>query len=619
MMKLNTEPSADNVTAQWTNMLCSEHYRNVEQRVIRQLLQALIYEDLLPYQCEGSGNNVVFVISCKNNSADKHHNDQTIQYRCEGQIKYSFDLVKLAKQPVVRIIDNGNPTNARLDDVITDIVSPLCESTKVAHFINEMQQTLLKDLQAQAQLSPVNLSQSEHDYDELEGDLMDAHTYHPCYKSRIGFSLQDNADYGPEFKQPLQLHWLAIPKTHATMNHCVDLNYLDFIQQDLGEADYTKFAATLLQRDRHIKDYWLIPVHPWQWLQVVSTLFHAELAQQTIIWLGTGADNYRAQQSIRTLANVTAKQKYYVKLSLSITNTSTSRILANHTIMNGPVIADWLKTLIAQDTDAKDLDFIILGEKVGVSYDYQTMAEPKQSNAYGVLGAIWRESLHGYLRGGESAVPCNGLCQLQRDGVPLIDTWIRHYGVRPWAEQFLAVTVLPIIHMLFAQGIGMESHAQNIIVIHRQGWPTRIALKDFHDGVRFSPAHLTHPDQAPALYSVPESHARVNPNSFILTDDVEAVRDFSCDAFFFIALAEQAIFLEQYYQLPEQEFWVMVADIILDYQASHPQHQSRFQAFDVFAKTFQVEELTKRRLLGDAEARVRQVPNPLSKVRLLSC
>ena len=34
-----------------------------------------------------------------------------------------------------------------------------------------------------------------------------------------------------------------------------------------------------------------------------------------------------------------------------------------------------------------------------------------------------------------------------------------------------------MIHMLYYHGIAFESHAQNMMLIHENGWPTRIALK----------------------------------------------------------------------------------------------------------------------------------------------
>lgn len=596
---------ANGIGPEWIAALQSPRYRQVEQRVVSQLLQALIYEGVL----ECAYARAQFLLEGR--SVD----GKTVQYRCPGEMKTSFGLVKLDGGPVIRAARNEEERPATLADVCAEILGLLPPSDRLTAFMDELEQTLLKDLQAQDQPHPARPPAAQRDYDELEGDIMDAHLYHPSYKSRIGFSLDENRRYGPEFKQLIQLQWLAVHRRIGRVNHSAHTGYETLLQQEIGTGDYERFAGMLAQQGKSIDDYLLVPVHPWQWQQRVAMLFHSELASGDVVALGLGQDSYRAQQSIRTLANYSAPDKAYVKLSLSITNTSTSRILAAHTLMNGPIIANWLHGLIGNDAYAKELDFVILGEVLGVSFNYDHLPEHRKGKAYGTLGAIWRESLHGYLREGEATVPFNGLCHIDESGRPLIDPWIQRHGVRAWTEQLLQASVTPIIHMLFAHGIGMESHAQNIMLIHRDGLPARIALKDFHDGVRYSPQHLAQPDLAPELVPVPASHARINRNSFILTDDLDAVRDFTCDAFFFICMAETAIFLARHYALPEQEFWSMTARLVHDYQHRHPQHAERFRAFDVFAPTFQVEELTKRRLLGDSEPRFRQVPNPLHQFR----
>lgn len=575
--------------------LANPAHQHVEQRVVRQLLQALIYEGVLPYEI-GSGE---FLLTGA--AAD----GAPVQYRCPGEVKESFALVKLDRGPVLR---GGRPASLR--EVVDELLSQLPASERMSAFADELRQTLLNDVQAHSHPRTTALG----DYDELEGDILDAHLYHPCYKSRIGFSLSDNQRYGPEFKQPMQLEWIAVRKRAGRMNHSVRQDYHAFLRAELGVREFERLTQGI-----DIGDYWLMPVHPWQWQERIAGLFQAELASGDIVRLGAGQDSYRAQQSIRTLANHSAPGKAYVKLALSITNTSTSRILAAHTVMNGPIVTDWLHGLLARDPYARELGFVILGEVLGVSFNYDSLNEARRQETYGTLGAIWRESLHQYLQPGEGAAPFNGLCHVPRDGVPLIDPWVRAHGVHAWTRQLLRVAVNPIIHMLFAHGIGMESHAQNIMLIHRDGWPTRIALKDFHDGVRYSPAHLAQPELAPDLVPLPASHARINRASFILTDDLDAVRDFSCDAFFFICLGELAIFLARHYALPEQQFWAMTAQVVHAYQERHPQHAPRFKAFDVFAPTFQVEELTKRRLLGDSEPRIRQVSNPLHAFRAAPC
>jgi siderophore synthetase component len=152
-------------------------------------------------------------------------------------------------------------------------------------------------------------------------------------------------------------------------------------------------------------------------------------------------------------------------------------------------------------------------------------------------------------------------------------------------------------------------------LIHKDGKPERVALKDFHDGIRFSRRHLSDPEACPALNPVPAHHPKINRNSFIETDDPAVVRDFVHDAFFFINLAELCMFLEERFGLEEMAFWQTVAEVIREYERENPQHRERYEQFDLFADTIQVEQLTKRRLFGDSEFRVHDVPNPLSHFR----
>ncbi|QNU37237.1 hypothetical protein IC801_15865 [Geobacillus sp. 44B] len=169
---------------------------------------------------------------------------------------------------------------------------------------------------------------------------------------------------------------------------------------------------------------------------------------------------------------------------------------------------------------------------------------------------------------------------------PLIDDWIKTYGLETWVKQMLNVSVTPLIHLLYAHGIAMESHAQNMILIHKNGMPTRLALKDFHDGIRFSREGLNDPTLCPLLRPTPDIHARVNRNSFIETDDLLLVRDFVHDAFFFINLSEICLFLEEHYDLPEASFWKMVAEVILQYQQRFSHLAERFQLFPLLLKPF---------------------------------
>ncbi|ENX37469.1 IucA/IucC family protein [Acinetobacter courvalinii] len=611
MSSLNEIKILDQITQgqmaqSWLNQPQQEIFKQVEHRVIRQLIQAMLYEKILSYRSEKQSNGT-FVFSISGIST----NNEKIEYQCTGNIYQSFSLIRLSKEIPVLRVSAQDKREATLQDIISEILLHLPDTVNLASFIHELEQTLIKDTQARSLCMQGILSKQEREFDELESNLLDAHTYHPCYKSRIGFTLTDNYNYGAEFKQPIHLIWVAVHKNHASINMSCRLDQELFIDQQLDQENQQKFKDILITKGLNPRDYVFMPVHPWQWENTLITAFYFEIKEQKIVLLGQTQDSYRAQQSLRSLTNFSDLKKPYIKLSMNMTNTSSTRILARHTVMNGPIITDWLQQLIQSDETAKKLDFVVLGEFLGVSFNHETLVEERMPKAYGTMGAIWRESIHQYLKEGEEAIPFNGLSYIQSNKQPLIDTWIQRYGAAAWTQQLLKVAVLPIIHMLYAEGIGMESHGQNIVLIHRDGWPTRIALKDFHDGVRYSPAHLARQNLAPNLVPLPASHAKINRNSFILTEDLDAVRDFSCDCFFFICLTDIAIFLQENYQFDENLFWKLTADLIHQYQVEHPQHQQRFGLFNLFSEQYQVEELTKRRLLGDSQPRFKTVPNPL--------
>lgn len=360
-------------------------------------------------------------------------------------------------------------------------------------------------------------------------------------------------------------------------------------------------------------DYLFLPVHPWQWQNQIVSVFQEDLRHKRLLFLGEGQEVYRPQQSIRTMANHTSPEKSYIKLSISIINTSTGRVLAPHTVQNAPLVSDWLKSLAADDAYLRDeLRVILLGEIMGMSYDPPAHAQLVQSKSYGIAGCIWRESLHAFLEKGEEALPFNALTSIELNGRPLIEPWVEEVGVEAWLRQLFEVSVLPLVHFLYKHGIAMETHAQNAVLVHKQGRPVRLALKDFHDGIRFSKNHLGVPEKYPPLFDTPEYHARVNANSFIETSDLDAVRDFMHDAFFFINIGELALLMAEYFQYDEIQFWALARQVIEEYQARFPELQERFELFDLFVPTIEVEQLTKRRLFPDTELRVHVVSNPLS-------
>ncbi|MBH5320099.1 IucA/IucC family siderophore biosynthesis protein [Paenibacillus sp. GSMTC-2017] len=585
--------------------LLSEQYTAVKKRIFKQLVEALLFEGVLHADIADNGEETEFTIRVQDES------NKPIIYTCWGKRRLTFGRITLSDRWIIRCADGITVPVDSLAQFVSDIEHTIGADHKLsAMFVRELEQTLLNDTLAQHFRVERGESLLASSYDDLEGDVMDGHLYHPSYKSRIGFTINDQYAYGPEFKNNISPIWIALHKEGATAVCSSHLDWECWLKAELGESQWHNFRQKLHQAHVSSQDYIWMPVHPWQWSNHIIPHYHEQLHNKQIIYLGESLDYYRPQQSIRTLTNYSAPTKAYTKLSMNIVNTSTGRVLAPHTVMNAPIISDWLSAIVQGDTYlSQELRVSILEEFGGVTYE----PSGKTSAAtYGSLGCIWRSSIHTKLVAGEEAITFTALCARDIDGKPYVDRWIRQYGLRNWVNGLLESSIRPIIHLLYAHGIAFESHAQNMMLVHKKGWPTRIVLKDFHDGIRFSRTHLADESICPRLLETPEAHARVNRNSFIETSDTDNIRDLVLGAFFFINLGQFAIFLEDHYQFSESEFWQEARRVISDYQERFTHLQDRFQLFDLFTSHNELEQLAKRRLFADTELRKHKVRNPMS-------
>ncbi len=513
--------------------LRAPQFAQVRRRLLRQLLESLLYEGVLAARTTGDGRRAV-------DGTDEHGN--AVCYLFTATRRYGFDRVRLGPQPVLRCAPGGTVEAESTTRLLSEVRDGLnADEACVATFARELEETLAKDALAQYVRAQRGDVLCGADYDALESAITDGHLYHPAYKSRIGFDLEDNLAWGPEFAGAIHPLWLAAHRGVATVTVSAGLRETAFLREQLGPATVEEFHQRIRRAGADPVHYTLVPVHPWQWRERISRTFAAPLHNRELVVLGDDPHTHLAQQSIRTLACRDVPERAYLKLSLSIVNTSTSRVLAPHTVGNAPRISDWLREVLASDAYLRDeLRLILLGEVMGVAVDPVPVSDLVREDTYGALACIWRESLHPHLA------------------------------------------------------------------------PEEQAVKDFHDGVRFSRSALADPGRCPELAGTPAHHT--NRNSFVETDDLDLVTDFLLDALLFINLGELAMLLADAdaYAFGEHEFWAAVRRAIQTYHQRFPELADRFARFDVFKPSIAVEKLTTRRLLPDTELRLHAVPNPLS-------
>ncbi|MDO3521684.1 IucA/IucC family protein [Ralstonia pseudosolanacearum] len=580
-------------------LLDSGAYRDAAQRVVRQLLEALLFEGALP-DVAWSGD--VLSIAGTREGED----GAPLVYRCRARRTVSFGRIRIVS-PVRRICGTQESDADDVARVVAELGAQLgADPLRLAQFSAELLATHIKDAQTRAAQAGHLLR--EAGYDAIEAGLTGAHPYHPGYKSRMGFTLDDNRRYAPECASGVTPLLLAARRDRCRWSASRDVGQGE-PRHLLSASEQAAFDARLAQLGLDPADYLPLPVHPWQWEALVETAYHTAFARRELVPIGMLSERYAPQQSIRTLANTGRRDAPSLKLAMSLVNTSTSRVLAPHTVRNAALMSDWLADL-AERTDwpAPLARPVFLKEIAGVGYVPQTPV----AGQYGALACIWRESVHRHLRAGEAALPVTAITHVDADGRPLVADWVARHGVQAWVRRLVERVWLPVLHMLWRNGTALESHAQNMVLLHVDGLPERVALKDFHDGVRYSRRWLR--VAPPALEGPPAEHARVNPNSFIETDDADELRDFTGDALFFVNLAEIAWFFACHFGLDEAAFWEIAAGAIRDYQANCPDLVDSFARFDCFAPTMQIELLASRRFLPEIRLRTRAANNPLAQM-----
>lgn len=588
-----------------SEVLHSTSYEKVGRRVFRQLFEALIYEEIVHAERREIAGSIRYSFK------GMDENKRMVTYECYGRRRASFGRIRL-HEPIMRVMEGSAHEAESLSQCIVELFhNSSVSETNLTAFSQELEQTRLKDSCSQSLRSTHDARLQTLNYDRLESLLMDGHPYHPCYKSRIGFDLTDNYAYGPEFEPDIAPVWVALREDIASVHMAQGLDYRDHLLSELGEAVLQRFDHFLHEQGLIPEAYVYMPIHPWQWQRHVQETFLSEIKDRRIVQLGVHADQYRPQQSIRTLANQTNPQKPYLKLSMHIRNTSSMRFLRPHSIAGAPLISRWLKDMVQGDSYLRDeARVVILAEFAGVYGEPHDSAE-RRLDTYGAIGAIWRESVHRYLEPGEEAVPFNALTAIEANGTPFIDSWIGQYGLTNWLELVLKACMLPVVHFLTAHGFAMESHAQNMILIHKHGIPQRVALKDFHEGVEYFPPFLKERERCPDFGAVHPYYKSASVNEAYEMDSLPLVRELMTDCLFFMNLGELALTLAEHYDFEETIFWDLVYSLLERYRRDFPELEHRFAELDLYAPAWRVEQLTRRRLYPERELMVKEAPNPL--------
>ena len=457
-----------------------------------------------------------------------------------------------------------------------------------AYLIKEMNNTWLAEahLFDESRLSSeAALTASHH---EIEG-MLRGHPWLIMSKGRMGFGYDDYLNAAPELSPTVKVLWLAVHRDLAEFRSTEEWQAGRLYQHELSAEELANFEQKLHERGCSCRDYFLIPVHAWQWHQWLVPTYANEIVDQRIIELGVGQDDYVPMQSIRTLCNISQPERHYVKLPVSIFNTAVYRGLPSKRNLAAPAVTAWLKQIQSQDPDLKQSGVAFLGEVATLTIHQpcfdQIEGAPYQFKE--LFGCLWRESVDPMIGTGEQALSQAALLHRDINGQSILAVLIQASGLSPlqWLKRFAEVSVTPLLICLYKYGLAFSPHGENTMLIHANGVPQKMVLKDFIDDVNLVDEDFPELASLPIEGQILLRHPAHELSHFIFTGLFMVHYRYICN-----------VFLQDYPEHSEVEFWQTISLVIDAFHQAHPELAERIEKFAMFRAEFEKICLNRVRL-----------------------
>ncbi|HYX32674.1 MAG TPA: IucA/IucC family protein [Oligoflexus sp.] len=448
----------------------------VNQRLVAKAIAEMSFEQLLKPALEEDGYSLAL--------------SSGVRYRFTAWVTIwdflRIEAVSLRRQPLGSMAWDEVTSagqfflDAQAETAMDDII--------LGNFMEEMHRTLFADMKLLSlQRNHSSASMIEMDGDTLQG-LLDGHPKALLNKGRMGWGSPDLDRFAPESMPSFQLFWIAVSRETVEQSKHPAWTSEQLLDDSMQADERVRFQQTILALDVSPERYEYMPVHPWQWEQVIEQQFAGAIAFRSIVPLGLFGDRYRPQTSLRTMSNVDRPECLQIKLSISILNTSCVRGLPARYVAVAPQLSLWLAQICERDPLLQRSGARVLQDVASMHRQHEHYIQVKEApyRYHEYLGVVWRESSQARLQRGEQAVITAALFQKDAQGEALLVHWLERSGLNleAWLRAYFQVVVIPLYHLQCKYGIGMVAHGQNTVLRLDQGRPVGMYLKDLQGDLR---------------------------------------------------------------------------------------------------------------------------------------
>ncbi len=314
------------------------------------------------------------------------------------------------------------------------------------------------------------------DYLASEQGLWFGHPNHPAPKARLWPEHLGQQTYAPEFRARVPLHVLEVPRDGLQLrgNGLSDEQVLaGFADQRLARSGRAAICLHPVQAQLFLADPRVKALVDSG--EIVDLGQKGPLASPTAsmrTWYGEGRDYFLKGSLNVRITNCVRKNAWYELDSALFIDRLFSRLQREHqatiggaTLVSEPGALSWAPA----DSSAEDAHWFREQTGAILRENFCRHAAPQSCLMAGTLFARnlqLRPLIHGFLQQPGARKPSDDY---------LLD----------WFEAYQALLLRPVLALFFNHGVVLEPHLQNAVLVHDNGWPAQLLLRDF-EGVKLT-------------------------------------------------------------------------------------------------------------------------------------
>lgn len=286
-----------------------------------------------------------------------------------------------------------------------------------------------------------------------ESLIFEGHPTHPLTKTKLPLSMEEVRTYSPEFEKIINLKVMLIHNEYVNVTTILD--HSQFILNEVIPEYLDELHTFMNDRERLLKDYKVILVHPWQYEHTIRNKFKEWLQNHILISTPFHVPS-KATSSFRTMSLI--NHPYHVKLPVNVQATSAVRTVSPETTIDGPKLSQALHRELNQYTQ---LDVVL--------EPYGLFAKTDSDDAR-QLACIIREKP--FIKNDGILLVTGALVNKNVvDNEITVDSYLKwinddinQHTIHQFMRNYTRQLVTPLLALIQDYGIALEAHMQNTLV-----------------------------------------------------------------------------------------------------------------------------------------------------------